>query len=148
MKARALPIIVMTLLMSAVSPMYAVDLNRLYESDYDSFWTKWRDAEKKAMSCTDYDMTARFLSNAILMLGNAEVSEANAKSVERLSLEKPRCLLESIQKLSAEDQIKFVKFFILTPLFHDGKEIIEVLEKHWNKYENIRELYWRLKQGS
>ena len=148
MKMHIFPVIVFVLFLPATSLVCAADLNQLYHSDYDAFWKQWREAEAKAMSCTDHDATAKFLSNAITTLGNTEVSEANAESIEKLSLNDPACLLESIQRLQAEEQNKIVGFFIVTPLFHDEEEIRKALEKHWNKYRNIKELYYRLKQRS
>jgi hypothetical protein len=127
--------------------LFAADLNELYLSDYDSFWKQWRETKEKAMSCTDPDATAKFLSNATKTLQNAEVTEANAQSIEKLALEKPLCLLDSIEKLRAEEQNQIVRFFIVSPVFHDAEEIRKTLERHWNKYRIIRELYYKLKDS-
>lgn len=148
MKLNSLSIVVFALLMAASSMAYPADQGQLNQPQYDAFWRQWHETEKKALSCTDNVVTAKFLSNAITTLGNAEVTEANAESIEKLCLGEPICFLESIQKLQAEEQAKIIRFFLLTPIFHNEEEIRKSLAKHWNKFESIRELYQRLKKDS
>lgn len=148
MKLVSIPIVVFALLMTASSMVYPAGQGQLNQSQYDVFWKQWHDTEKKAVSCTDYVVTAKFLSNAVITLGNAEVTEANAESIEKLCLVEPICFLESIQKLQTEEQAKIIRFFLLTPIFHNEEEIRRSLARHWNKYENIKDLYQRLKKGS
>jgi hypothetical protein len=147
-KTYIFPVIVCALFFLAVSTVCPADLNQLYRTDYDVFWKQWREVQEKAMLCADHDATAKFLSNAIITLGNAEVGEANAESIEKLTLEEPRCFLESVQKLRPEEQTKIVKFFILRPLYHDEEELRKAMEKQWDKYRGIKELYYRLKNSS
>jgi hypothetical protein len=73
---------------------------------------------------------------------------ANAKSIEKLCLEKPECLLESIQKLRPEEQTKIIKFFLIAPLFHEENEMRKALERHSDEFRTIKELYSKLKQAS
>lgn len=125
---------------------HSADLNQLYASDYEGFWKQWNKSKEKALTCKDYPATSKFLSNAVMMLGNAEVSEANAEVIETMCLDKPTCLLESLLKMKTEEQDKIFKFFILAPIYYDAAEIRKSLEKHWNlqKYRTIKERYQKM----
>ena len=128
----------------------SADLNQLYATDYKVFWKQWNELKEKALSCKDHAAMSKFLSNALIMLRNAEVSEANAEVIEATCLNKPICLLESLLRMKTEEQDEILKFFIAAPIYHDPQEIRKSLEKHWNlqKYRTIKERYQKCKQTS
>lgn len=129
---------------------HSTDLNQLYASDYKAFWKQWNESKEKALNCKDHAAMPKFLSNALIMLQNAEVSEANAEVIETTCLNNPTCLLESLLKMKNEEQDKTLKFFIVDPIYHDADEIRKSLEKHWNlqKYRTIKERYQKIQQTS
>jgi hypothetical protein len=142
--------IVFGLYIFAIPIAHASDLDQLYASDYETFWKQWSKSKEKALTCKDHATMPKFLSDAIIMLRNAEVSEANAKVIEKLCLEKPKCLLETLIKMKTEEQDKLVRFFITSPIFHEAAEIKASLERYWNlpRYQKIRDLYSKMKQPS
>ena len=145
MNLQRLMLISIALILTCTQAIYAKDLNDLYASDYDLFWKDWDRSKEKAVSCTDYSYTAEFLTNAIVTLRNAEVTEANGEVIESLALKKAECLLAALIKLEKEDQRKIIRHFIVAPIFNEPAVIKRALEKYWNldKYTQIKELYER-----
>jgi hypothetical protein len=134
----------------SITISHASDLNQDYASDYEAFWKQWNKSKENATTCIDYGATSKFLSNALITLGNAEVSEANSEIIEILCLRKSECLLESLLALRTEDQEKIMKYFITKPMFHESAEIEKSLDGYWNlpKYKPIKNLYDKMRQYS
>jgi hypothetical protein len=143
-------LIILTLLVMYPFIGHSTDLKQLHASDYEAFWKQWNKSKEKALTCKDQPATSEFLSNAVIMLGNAEVEEANAEVIEELCLEKPRCILEALIRMKKDEQDKLLRFFITSPIFHKAGEIKASLEKHWSqpKYQKIRNLYVKMEQSS
>jgi hypothetical protein len=89
---------------------WAPDLNGLYASNYEKFWSVWNFLKKKAVSCEKSSATSEFLLEAVMLRG-AEVTEANAEVIEQLSIEKPGCILNGLAELKPEDQEVVLIFF-------------------------------------
>lgn len=128
----------------------AADLNELYASDYDAFWTIWNKAETRAKKCNNYDETAKFISEALTTLINAEVTEANSKAIENITFKKPKCLLEALLRLKAEEREIALSKFLVKPIFNNPSAIKVSLKKLWNekKYKAIRDEYQNIEKTS
>ncbi len=141
-------ILLIMLALSFPLSCYAVDLNELYATDYHAFWTRWHKAEKAASQCNDYEATAKFISDALTILGNAEVTEANDKTIENMTIKNAKCLLEALLRLKSAERNKAIYKFLWNPIFHEQSEIQESLKKVWNakKYHIIRDEYQRIQK--
>jgi len=95
----------------------AGDLNALYHQDYDGFWELWKKTKSEAVECIDERKTKLFLSNAISMLGNSEVTEANASVIEGIALKNPKCLLTTMNQMESTKQNKLFENFLFSPLY-------------------------------
>lgn len=128
----------------------SADLNQLYASDSKAFWVQWNKSKDKAISCKDYNAMSRFLSDAIITLGNAEVSEANAQIIEQLCMNNPKCVLEALLRLRPEQQNEIIRFFVSVPIFHGAAEIKVSLGKFWNEpiYRPIKEMFLKSEHRS
>ena len=58
----------------------------LYQSNYEQYWTQWNVTLKAFEKCNEPHV---FLSSAVKMLKNAEVTEANAQAIEKMALSNP-----------------------------------------------------------
>jgi hypothetical protein len=123
------PLIVISLLASTTG--VAGDLRTLYHKNYEEFGVAWEEAHQAAAQCTSAQQMRRHLSNAVQMLGNAEVDETSAEEIELFAISKPGCLLAGIQILSRSEQEKLIAFFLLQPIYHEPQEIEAPLQKVW-----------------
>lgn len=129
------------------TPALAGDLNALYHHDYDGFWKHWNEVKSESVSCIDEHKTKLFLSDAISMLGNSEVTEANASVVERIALNNPKCLLTAMNQMEIEKQEGFIKSFLFRPLYNDAESIERSLSRVWeaDNYKDSKNLFMKLK---
>jgi len=134
---------------------FAEDLPTLYERDYESFFNRWTLSSERAAQCTDIAETARFLDDALYMLGNAEVTEANAEFIETLAVEQPRCFLDALAALPRARQRQMMGFLVL-PLFADADGLAAALSPYWtdgrhrplfDQYLEAREDWRRFEQS-
>lgn len=137
------------LLVSALSAsmVHAEDLNALYQRNYEAFFSRWNAQAGLATACTEIDATARFLTDATEMLGNSEVTEANAAVIEKLCLDRPACLLQAIYSLSPRDQERILRSFMASPLYHEPSELEDALRPLWQngKYRSLHDHFRRIK---
>ena len=126
------------------------DLNEFYIMDYDGFWKHWNKTKDEAVSCTDIQKTSIFFINAVVTLSNAEVTEANSKEIEKLSIEKPECLLQGLSDLIPENKSKFIFHFLLNPTYNDAAIIEKSLTRVWSKaeYTDLQAVYYKMKKTS
>jgi hypothetical protein len=131
------------------SLVHPEDLNRLYHEDHTAFFERWETQARLAATCAQLDSTSRFLREAVEMLGNSEVTEANAELIERLCVERPDCFLRALYSLPSGDQDRLLAFFIVTPLYRERSEIEDALRPYWEegKYRGLYERFTRLGDG-
>lgn len=108
----------------------AEDLRSLYARDYMAFFGRWTFQAERAALCNDALATAQFLEDAVEMLGNAEVTEANAEFIEKLVAEQPLCLLDGFAVLPPARQRAALRFLVL-PLFESESVLSSALAPHW-----------------
>lgn len=127
----------------------AEDLNSLYRDNYEAFFSRWKAQAKLATNCTDTAATARFLADAVEMLGNSEVTEENAEVIEELCIDQPACLLKALDSLPPSQQERVIRFYLVSPLFRDEVEIADSLRPHWGrgKYRRLYDRYSKIKSN-
>ncbi|MBW1984801.1 MAG: hypothetical protein JRI53_08775 [Deltaproteobacteria bacterium] len=143
-------ILVVLCLLSFTAVTTSDDLNKLYSKDYDGFWEHWERIKNEAVSCDDPQKTSLYFSNALETLGNAEVSEANGEVIENLALKNPECLLRGLEGKPIENQRKFIKFFLIHPIFNEPSLIEKSLNQIWSKQIclNLKKVYYSVKRAN
>jgi len=124
-------IIALNILLTSVVISYAGDLNDLYAKDYGAFFKQWEHKKQQAITCKSAKDTALFLTDALTMKGNAEVSEANAEVIENLILTNPTCFLDGLHSLSLKKRDRILSDFVVVPTFKTKLEIEKALDKSW-----------------
>ena len=125
----------------------AGDLNTFYHQDYDGFWKLWNKSKSEAVACIDERKTELFFDDALVMLDNSEVAEANAQVIEGIALNNPKCLLNTMNTMNTEIKQKFFRHFLVHPLFSDAESIESALSKVWSSdnFRESRQLFMKLK---
>jgi len=126
------------------SLLYANELKELYFKNNGVFWTKWNKEKESFKSCKPNI----FLKNSFAMSGNSEVSETIYEAIEKTIIEKPICVLNSINTLSEKEQKHILNIFVARPLYHNINEIEKSLKTVWDKkeYEKSKTEFLRLKK--
>lgn len=139
------PLIFMSFL--APSAGVAEDLRTLYHKNYKEFGTVWEKTYQTAAQCSSAQNMRRYLSNAVQMLGNAEVNETSAEEIELLAISKPGCFLVGLQLLSRSEQGKLITFFLLQPIYHEPTEIEVSLQTVWRKgqFQELKKQFLKIK---
>ena len=143
-------VLALFLLLSLATIAICGDLNAFYSMDYDGFWKHWNKVKNDAISCTDPQKTSVFFSNALETLGNAEVSEANAEVIENLAVTAPECFLKGLHRQIKKNQEKFIKAFLIHPIYSTDSKIEKSLNNIWNneKFRDLKTTYYRLQKNS
>lgn len=115
-----------------------------YQQDYDRFFTAFRKFEAEAAACTNEKATADFLDLASCIGVNAEVSEAYARTAEKLLIKKPSCFFEAANLLENRSLGILVKQYLQTPIFHDETTVRKIMQNYRKnvKYDRITSLYF------
>lgn len=116
----------------------------LYQTDYARFFRIFHTAEQKAIRCNSLPHTTEYLELAPFMKGNAEVREGFSETVENLSVNAPRCFLNSLIRTNRESQAEIIKG-LRTPLFVDEAVIRTVFlwYRGETRYKTILQLYFQ-----
>lgn len=93
----------------------------------DEYWNTWHQHSEKVSSCDSTKSVIEFLELALKNSGNAERTQANAETIERLIIEHPDCFCSAFVKLPVSSQAKTKQFFLQAPLFHERIKIDESL---------------------
>lgn len=143
-------ILAFILLLSLANITICGDLNTFYATDYDGFWEHWNKVKDDAISCTDPRKMSTFFSNALETLGNAEVTEANARVIENLAVIAPECFLTGLHRQTKKNQEQFIKTFLIHPLYLTNSKIENSLNTIWNdkKFRDLKIIYDRVKKNS
>ena len=102
---------------------------QLLTSDEKVFYEILKLAGKKASICTNKDDSLAYLETAKYINGGASVEEFFSKTVEIWSLEKPKCVLGLIPKLSSKSS-QIIIGYLQSPLFIEKRQ----LDKAFSKY--------------
>lgn len=139
------PLIAISLL--TPSSVFGEDLRALYHANYEAFGAVWEKTYQAAVQCTSAQKMKRYLSNAVQMLGNSEVTETSAEEIEQLALSKPSCLLAGIQLLPQSEREKLITFFLINPLYHEPQEIEAPLQQVWAKgqYPGLKKQFLKVR---
>ena len=138
---------ILSIIMMLSTSAYAGDLNTFYQQDYDGFWKYWNESKSEAVACDSERKTKLFFSDALITLGNSEVTEANARVIETVALNNPKCLLNAMNTMNTEAKQKFLRYFLVHPLFGDAENIERALSNVWNSdnHRESRQLFMKLK---
>lgn len=120
--------------------------NELYNEDYEKFWRQWQKAKASAMECSDPEKMAEFISRAIEISVNSEVTQANSKVLEGKLLSNPSCVLDGFSRLPNKEMSQAIEVFLVNPVFTTAEKIEEILCRAWDvgDYTNIKYAYDRL----
>lgn len=99
---------------------------QIYSKNNSLFWERWRNYEQKALTCGSIELTSNFLS--LVNGADGEIAEATARGIEKLILTNPKCFLAAVEKTDKAVRKKIVRYYVFTPLFHQAKEIVPVVE--------------------
>ena len=143
-------IMALFLLLSLANIAICGDLNEFYSTDYDGFWEHWNKVKDDAISCTDPHKTSMFFSNALETLGIAKVTEANAAVIENFAVIAPECFLKGLDLQTEKNLEKFIKAFLIHPLYLTDSKIENSLNTIWNdkKFRDLKITYYRIKKNS
>jgi len=108
--------------------------NQLYLNNYEQFWVQWGEMKTASSDCTDSRKMAEFVSMAVEMLGNAEVTESNSKALEELLVANPSCILSGMDILPIATLEKAVGSFLVNPLFLSSGEVEKLLRNTLEVY--------------
>jgi hypothetical protein len=119
---------------------------RTYRIDYKLFWKHWRYHEANANACTSKKATADFLS--VVTQCDGEVAEAMYEFLEKLIINNVSCFLSAAETLDDNTMNHLVKYYIMTPLYHEPSETLPLIEKELkkNKYPRFNTLYFKVKK--
>jgi hypothetical protein len=141
MKSVNLKVVLLLIVMPLIS--HGSGGNDLYSQDYEEFWKYWGQLKSTALQCSYPNEMAKFLTLAVEMLGNAEVTEANAEEVENQLLLNASCVLNGLSILPDENMNKAVGVFLANPTFIESATLKDALYKAWvgNVYSKVRAAY-------
>jgi len=119
------------------------NFDELYQSDYDSFFTILRSAEKKATKCDSLANTVDYLDVVRFIGGNAEVREYFSEVIEKLCTERPRCFLDALSRVNENSRSEIVRQ-LRNPTFLEDRAIREVFVRYKTspRYKRIMDLYF------
>ena len=159
------PAAVFTFLISVSSPAFASDDKlpaciqnlsdfkcfydnryRTYQTDNKLFWKHWRHHEAQANACTSGKATAQFLS---LVIGSdGELAEAMYEFIEKLVLSNAACVLSAAETLDDNVMNHLIRYYVMTPLYHEPSETLPIIEKELkkNNYPRFSKLYFKIKE--
>ena len=122
------------------------NFNRTYQLDYKLFWKHWRHHEANANACTSKKATAQFIS--VVTRCDGEVAEAMYEFLEKLIIGNVSCFLAAAETLDDNTMNHLVKYYIMTPLYHEPSETLPLIEKELrkNKYPRFNDLYFKVKK--
>jgi len=121
---------------------------RTYERDNKLFWQHWRHHESKAKACTSLRDTSQFLS--LVQRCDGELAEAMYEFIEKLSISKVTCFLRAAEKLDDKILDHLIRYYVMTPLYHDPVETVPLIENELKKknYPRFKKLYFELKKAN
>lgn len=118
-----------------------------YEKDNKLFWQHWRHHENKAKSCTSRQATSQFIS--IIKRSDGELAEAMYEFVENLILSSSACFLSAAESLNDNVLDHLVRYYVMTPLYHEPSETLPIIESELKKksYPRFKKLYFEIKNA-
>ncbi len=119
---------------------------RIYQIDNKLFWKRWRYHEARAQECTSTKATAQFIS--LVIESDGELAEAMSEFIENLVLSNVACFLKAAETLDDDVMNHLIRYYVMTPLYHDPSETLPLIEKELrkNKYSRFSKLYFKIKE--
>ncbi len=123
------------------------NFKELFQTNNKLFWQHWRHHEDKANSCSSLLFTARFIS--LVRKCDGATAEVMAEFIENMILRDPACLIGAAEKLEPNIMEHLIRYYILTPLYHEPSEILPIVEKELQKKKNqkFNKIYANIKNS-
>lgn len=121
------------------------NLESIYANDNDLFWRSWKHQEDKAKSCSSISVTSNFIS--LIKQCDGELAEAMAEFIENMIIGKAGCFLSATEKLDNSTKEHLIRYYVMTPLYHEDSDILPVIERQLKKknYPKFKKLYFEIK---
>ncbi len=125
-----------------------LNVDKLYEDNYQLFWKIYWGAERRATNCTSADDTAEFLELGPIVLGKSDLQEAFAKSIEHFLVKNPKCFLDGTIRIGDKHLLVLVTSYLKVPLYVDDASIKNALAPYKNMltYKRLMSLYFKEKE--
>jgi hypothetical protein len=119
---------------------------RTYQIDNKLFWKHWRHHEAKANACTSRKATAQFIS--LVVGSDGELAEAMYEFIENLVINNVACFLAAAETLDDNVMDHLIRYYLMTPLYHEPSETLPLIEKELKKteYPRFNKLYFKIKK--
>ncbi len=118
---------------------------RIHQIDNKLFWKHWRHHEAEANACTSRKATAQFIS--MVIGSDGELAEAMSEFIEKLVLSNTTCFLSAAETLDDNALNHVIRYYVMTPLYHEPSETLPIIEKELkkNNYPRFKKLYFKIK---
>jgi len=121
------------------------NFKELFQTNNKLFWQHWRHHEAKANSCSSLTFTAKFIS--LVKKCDGATAEVMAEFIENMILRDSACLIGAAEKLEPDIMRHLIRYYIITPLYHEPSEILPIVEKELQnkKYPKFNKMYTNIK---
>lgn len=118
-----------------------------YEKDNKLFWQHWRHYESEAKGCNSRPATSRFIS--MVIRSDGELAEAMYEFIENLILSNATCFLSAAEKLDDNVLDHLIRYYVMTPLYHEPSETLPIIEDELKKksYPRFNKRYLEIKKA-
>lgn len=118
---------------------------RTYQIDNKLYWKHWRHHESEANACTSRKATAQFIS--MVIGSDGELAEAMSEFIEKIVLSNVACFLSAAETLDDNVMNHLIRYYVMTPLYHEPSETLPLIEKELkkNNYPRFNKLYFKIK---
>lgn len=119
--------------------------SRTYQIDNKLFWKHWKHHEAAANACSSRKATAQFIS--MVIGSDGELAEAMYEFIEKLILSNAACFLSAAETLDDNALNHLIRYYVMTPLYHEPSETLPIIEKELkkNNYPRFTRLYFKTK---
>jgi len=123
------------------------NFRKTYDKDNKLFWQHWRHHESQAMACTSSQATSQFIS--MVKGSDGELAEAMYEFIEKLILSNAACFLGAAEKLNENILDNLIRYYVMTPLYHEPAETLPIIESELKKknYPRFKKLYFEIKNA-
>ncbi len=120
-----------------------LNAEKLYQSNNDKFWEEFSASQKVFVSCASPENTSEFIMNSFQYSGNAEVTQAYAEEIEKVTIKNPACIIRGISLLNEKQLKDYYTLFIKQALFYKPEELIVSIKNSGilEKYPNVQKLF-------